>query len=511
MKRAQSVFGFFLLGGAAAFGAEAPAPPALAFDSFTLANGMEFVVVDRPGTTTVSAGWVARVGSVDETPGATGLTHLLEHMLFKGSRTIGARDLPRELQAMEREDRLQAELREAHGRQRERFRAGEVSDPYAPDERPPELKALEGRARRAASEAAELSEAGAFQRTYSEAGATQLNGVTMADLTLFFVTVPANKLELWFWMESDRLLAPVLRGFYTERMVVTEERRQRVEGTPTGSFAEQLEALFWLSHPYRTPTSGWPADLGLLARADAERHFETHYGPGNLTAVLVGELDAGEVRAWAERYFGRLEPRPAPPEVAAIEPAVVAERRMLARCECRPQVEALFHTVPFAHPDGPVLEVLAGLLNGRTGRLHRSLVLEQEVAFSASATQESRRWAGLFTLTAEAAGEATAEDLLAALEREVAALAARPVPEAELAKVKNQVLADAYRRLEEPQGLLRQLLIHAGLGDWRGLEARTAATLKVSAEDVRRAAARYLRPEQRTAGLYARSGSGDGR
>lgn len=503
-----AVLALLVAGAAAAQGpAPGPAPEVdLPVDSFTLDNGMTFLLVRRPGAVSVAAGWAARVGSADEKPGATGLTHLLEHMLFKGTRTVGGRDLPKELLGIEEQERLAGRIRELYRRQRERYRAGEIDDPYDPAARPPELVELEQRFDREADRLRLLAYVGDFHRIYSEAGATGMNAYTLKDVTLFFITVPANKLELWFWMESDRLLHPVFRDFYIERRVVEEERRQRVESTPTGLFATQLDAMFWQSHPYGRPAYGWPSDLQVLSREDADRHFATYYAPGNLTAALVGDFDPRRVRELAERYFGRLEPRGdgPPPEVVTLEEPQVAEKRMLVRCECRPQIQALYHTVPFGHPDSYALEVLVGLLNGRTGRLYRSLVLERGIAFSAYATQTARRWAGRLEVAAEARGEARPEDLLAAWDQELAPLRSELVAPEELAKVRNRIAADTFRRLRDPSQLMLQLLLYDALGDWHHLEEGTRRTLAVTAEDVRRVARRYLVPENRTVGMFYR-------
>ena len=498
-------------------GAVSSAPdPDLGVESFELPNGMTFLLVPRPGMATVSAGWVAKVGSAHERPGLTGVTHLLEHMMFKGSRTVGAIDPERERASIAEQERLRDRIDEAYREQRRRFRAGELVDPYDPAARPESLVELESRLRRETERQRTAGSAGAFSELYADAGARGLNALTVKDMTLFYVTVPLERLELWFWLESDRLREPVLRDFYTERDVVFEERRLRTESTPTGPFDEQLRAMFWQWHPYSWPTIGWPSDLQLIRRADAQRFFETYYVPENLTAALIGDFDPVEVEVLARRYFGRLERGSQPvPDVPTLEERQLAEKRMLAHCDCRPQVHALYQTVPYGHRDSYALEVLAGLLNGRSGRLYRSMVVDQGVAFSAYSLHNAMRWAGQFYLAAEAQGGADPERLLAALDREIALLQERPISAAELTKVKNQVATDAYRRLREPASLLLQLLMTEGLGDWRLLDAWAERTLAVTAEDVQRVAERYFLPTQRTVGIYrqgppprVRTGSG---
>jgi predicted Zn-dependent peptidase len=416
-----------------------PAPAALPVQELRLANGMRLLLVRRAGLPGLAAGWVAHVGSVDERPGTTGVTHFLEHMLFKGTQAIAA--------------------------------------------------------------------PGELWRLYTSAGARGLNALTLPDMTLYYVTLPAEKVELWFWLESDRLRNLAFRDFETERGVIAEERRERLESTPTGRVEEKLEEAFWGTHPYGWPTLGRPADLAALRRADAERHFATHYGPGNLTAALVGDFDPTTIASLAERYFGRLASRPAPPKVEASPPEPREERRLAATCECRPQVVAVYPTPAFGHPDTAALEVLAGVLDGRTGRLHRSLVLAQGIASSSWAQQAAQRWAGTFTWRAEAKGGATPEALLAAWDREVDRLRGEPVGTEELTKVRNQIAADAYRRLREPSGLLLQLLMNDGFGDWHQLQRGPERALATTAAEVRAAVQRYLVPHRRTVGIFTRAGA----
>ncbi|HEY7818957.1 MAG TPA: pitrilysin family protein, partial [Vicinamibacteria bacterium] len=406
---------------------------------------------------------------------------------------------------------LQEKMRTIYRSQRERYRLGEIADPFAADARPPELVDLQKRFDALTEEQRELMVKDEYDQIYTAAGASGLNAFTNEDITVYFLTVPANKLELWFWMESDRLSSPVFREFYSERDVVHEERRLRTESTPTGEFDEVFEAMFWQSHPYGWPVVGWPSDLRSYSLAQARAYFDTYYAPGNLTAALVGNFDLEEARVLAEKYFGRIPARAAAPDVVTLEMDPLAEKRMVAECDCPPQVEIRYHSVPFRHRDAYALDVLAGLLNGRSGRLYKSLVLERDLATDASASQDSRKYAGAFSLYAEAKGAATPEDLERALLDEVRRIVEEPIPDRELQKVKNQITASAYEKLAGGFFLLIQLLVYDGLGDWRYLNDWAETTLAITGTDVKRAAERYLDPEERTVGLYYRKAGGDER
>ena len=490
---------------AAAAAQTAPTAAAVPVEEFELDNGMRFLLVNRPELTTVAAAWVAHVGSADERPGITGLAHFFEHMMFKGTHTIGTKDIERDLEIIAEQEAVQERIRAELREQRRRWRLGEIDDPYDPDHRTDTLNALRAEFQELVEEQRELMVKDELDKVYTDGGGTSLNAFTSNDFTVYINQLPANRLELWFWLESDRLLNPVFREFYAERDVVYEERRLRTESTPTGRYDEQADAMFWQSHPYSWPVIGWASDLEVISKSQADEFFATYYAPNNLSAVLVGNFDPAEVRELAERYFGRLAraERPAP-DVVTLEAEQLAEKRMTAECDCQPQLQVRYHAVPFGHGDGYALDVVAGVLNGRTGRLYEQLVEGAEIASSAGAFYEARKYAGVFNLQAETKGDAVPEQILAAWDGIVAELIAEPVPEEELAKVKNRVSADTYRQLRDPFFLMIQLAIMDALGDWRYLNTVAERTNEVTAEDVQRVAAKYFEPSKRLVSLYYR-------
>ena len=474
-------------------------------EEFTLDNGMKWLLIQRPELSTVTAGWVARVGSANERPGITGISHLFEHMMFKGTHVVGTTDIDRDLEILAEQEEIQEQIRRIYSEQRQRWRRGEIADPFDPADRTPEMIELEERFQQLLEEQRELMVKDEFDQIYTAAGASGMNAGTSQDFTIYFITVPSNKLELWFWMESDRLLNPVFREFYSERDVVHEERRLRLESTPTGKFDEQFNAMFWGSHPYGWSTVGIPSDLRVISKQQADDYFGTYYAPDNLTAALVGNFDIDQARELAERYFGRLQRSQNPaPDVSTMELQQLAEKRMSAECDCQPQVEIRYHTVPFMHADSYPLEVLAGLLNGRTGRLYKSLIVDRGVASAANASQSSDKWAGNFTFAAETKGDSTPEELEAAWYAELRRLLDEPIPDVELQKVKNQIQADAYRRLESSFFLLLQLLIYDNAGDWQYLNTWADRTLQVTADDVKRVIQTYFDKTNRAVAHYDR-------
>ena len=477
-------------------------------EEVVLDNGMTLLLLPRPGDPNVAAGWVAKVGSVYERPGITGVAHLFEHMMFKGTAAVGTRDIEQDLQIIAQLDEVKAELRAEEAALLEAERLGRIDDAGDPARRTERHQALTDRFEALLAQQAELLVKEDFSRIYSGQGASGMNAGTSYDFTLYFVNVPANKLELWFWMEADRLLNPVFREFYAERDVVHEERRLRIDSTPTGRFQEQFEALFWQSSPYGWPVIGWPSDLEGITREEALTFFDLYYAPNNLAAALVGDFDAAEAKALAERYFGRL-PRGArlPPQPRTREMPQMAEKRMHAWAETNPQVVVRYHSVPDGHVDEPALVVLGQLLNGRTGRLYRALVEDRGVATRASGGQSGFKFEGMFELRGVAAEGHAPEEVEQALYAEIERLKTEPVDPRELQKVKNQNAASTFRELRGNFFLMYSLLMREANRGWETINTDPPLYEAVTADDVRRVARTYFEPENRTVAVYYRKAS----
>ncbi|HVN75184.1 MAG TPA: pitrilysin family protein [Thermoanaerobaculaceae bacterium] len=476
-----------------------------------LANGMKLLMVERHDSPTIACGWVAKVGSVNETAGITGISHLFEHMLFKGTRTIGTSDNERDARILAQQDAVRAEMEAEYAVLREKLRSGEISgDIYDPANVTPRLRELRGELEKLYAAEKEVIVKDEIDQIYTREGGSDLNAFTGEDQTVYFVTLPSNKLELWFWMESDRLANPVFREFYSERDVVREERRLRIESTPTGKFQEAFDAMFWESSPYSHPVAGWPADVESITRAQAESYFGTYYAPNNITAALVGDFDPDATLNLARVYFGRLpRGKTAPPEMITTEMPQLAEKRFLAEADTNPEIVIRYHAVPLPHKDMWPFQLLARILNGRTGRLYAALVEDKQVAVGEpSAMAEARKYEGYFEARAEVREGRRAEDVEAALEAELSKLAKEPVGEHELQKVKNQELANSFRRLRYDSDLMVQLLVFDSTGTWRFINEGPTKAQAVTAGDIQRVAAEYLTKDARNVIVYARRDAG---
>jgi predicted Zn-dependent peptidase len=488
----------------------APAGPSLPIEQHVLSNGMKLVLIPQHLSPTVSGAWVAHVGSVNERPGITGISHLFEHMMFKGTHRIGTRDYAKDVQLIEEQERIQDAIRAELGVMRAQQRRGEIEDMTRPEAKTPRYLELEAKFDSLVTAQRANMVKNEFNLVFQQNGATFINAFTSEDMTVYFETVPANKLELWFWMESDRLQNRVFREFYSERDVVYEERRRSVESTPTGPFEVSFDAMFWDSSPYLWPVIGWPSDIANITKAQADEYYALYYAPQNLTAILVGDFDPKQTLAMAEKYLGAIPrgPKPAPEMITSEIPAT-AEKRFYAQAETNPAVWSRWHTAAYAHRDVPALNVLEGLLNGPTGRLQKSLVLDRGLATEARASNSPRKYEGMFEIEAECKEGHTPEELETAIHAEIEKLQKEPVTADELQMVKNRYLASSYREISSNMALLFRYAVAEGTGEWKDADRIDRAVQEVTAADVQRVAQTYFRKENRAVAVWTRKGGAE--
>lgn len=477
-----------------------------------LSNGMKVLLLERNDAPSISGGWVARVGSVDERPGITGMAHLFEHMMFKGTPTIGTKDYEKDIEIIAAQEKVRDAMRLEERRMREMWRRGEITDLQDPDQKTVEWNKLNEEFKKLVEAHRKVIVKNEFDRIYTANGGSGMNAYTSYDHTAYFITVPANKLELFMWMESERLLRPILREFYAERDVVFEERRMRTESTPLGKFFESFNSLFWESHPYSWPIIGWPSDITAISKKQADAFYGTYYMPQNLTLVMVGDFKSKPALDLAEKYFGRLKKGEGrPPDVVTLEQPQKAEKRFYAEAETNPNVDIYWHTPAFGHKDTYPLSVLAQVLSTRTGRLHKELVLGKKLATDTWAWQGARKYAGEFNMGAEITDGNTPEMAEQEVYRLIEQIKTEPVPAKELQKVKNNFAAAEYRRLSSNHPILMQIMRSEGLGNWREINEAGPKIQAVTPADLQRVAKKYFTKENRAVAVYTRkSGTGGG-
>ena len=463
-----------------------------------LTNGMRFLVLPRHGAPTASFVVQYRIGGVNEVLGTTGIAHLLEHLLFKGTSTIGTRDAQAERLLFARMDVLQDSILaiEAAG-----------NDTLS-------LPSLRERIRAMESEARVYVLPNEFDRVLSTNGARGLNATTDWESTTYFVELPANRVELWFLMESERMRDPVFREFYSERDVVAEERRLRVETQPGGLLYEAHMSAAFTMHPYGQPVVGYMSDINRLSRSRVEDYYRRYYGPNNAVVAITGDVDPDQMLSWAEQYFGDIPPGDAPPPVLSREPAQRGERRVDVVFGAEPQVRIGWHVVAAAHPDTPALAILTTLLTGgRTSRLYRRLVTRERIATSVtSSIGPGIRFPQVFAVDATPRFPHSTLDVESAVYEEIEALRREPPSDVELERIRNQLEAGQVRRLTSNLGLAFQLAASASVfGDWRVTFEYANRLMAVTPSDVSRVVGTYFRRGNRTVATLTRPDSTDGR
>lgn len=454
---------------------------------FTLSNGMKFIVLKRDKAPVVSFMTYVRVGAAYEKPGKTGAAHFLEHLAFKGTPRIGTTNFEAEKPLLDRLDVLFDQIQAAKA----------ANQPAA------DINKLQTEFDQVRKQAATFVKQNEYGQIVERAGGVGLNATTSADETRYFYSFPANKLELWMSLESERFLEPVFREFYEEKDVILEERRLRTDNSPIGKMIEAfLEAAF-PGHPYGRPIIGTEEDIRNLTRQDIQDLFETYYTPNRIIAAVVGDVDPAEVRQMAETYFGRYQSRSRAADVQAAPVRQTAPREVTLRLPTQPWYLEGYQRPPANHPDSVVYDMIDGILTGgRTARLYQSLV-EQKIALNASLANgfPGDRYPTMLMIYALTAPGHTIEEVATVLDRELDRLKTEPVTSEELDRVKTQARAGVLRLLASNEGMADLLTEYeAKTGSWRNLFDQLKDIEAVTAADVQRVARETFVPEKLTIG-----------
>jgi predicted Zn-dependent peptidase len=455
---------------------------------FTLTNGLHFIIAERHEAPVVSFHTYVNAGSVDDPSGRTGLAHMFEHMAFKGTETIGTTNWPEERKAL---DAIEASY--------DRLDAEENKGPKTDPEK---VHALEMQVEAAIERAQTYVVPNEYPRIIEENGGVGLNAGTEYDSTQYFYSLPSNRAELWFLLESQRFLHPVFREFYKERDVVQEENRMRVESSAQGKLLQDFVATAFAAHPYRNPPGGWPTDVANLRMGDAKAFYEKYYVPANITIAIVGDIEPAEARRFAERYFGPLAKRPLPSARLTEEPPQPGPKEAEVDSPSQPLLVIGYKRPDQYSKDDPVFDILSEILSGgRTGLLYQVLVRDKKLALEAESadTFPDGKYPNLFLFFIAPALGHTVEENEKALSDLLTSFKGQTVDAQTLARVKTKARAAVIRRLDSNSGLASLLAAnYAAYGDWRKLFTSLDDLDKVTAEDVQRVARQYLVTPSRT-------------
>ena len=456
---------------------------------FALPNGLQFLIVERHDAPAVSFHTYVRAGSADDPTGHTGLASLFERLAFTGTEAIGSKNWAEERKALdaveEAYDRLEAErnlVKPSPGR----------------------IDTLEAHVRVAVDNANRYADSKQYSDVLLENGSTGVGVTVSADATESYYSLPSNRLELWFLMESQRLMRPVFRDFYTERAASMEQQQRRSDIAAQGRLFTEFAAAAFEAHPYRNPTGGWPSDLPSLRRTDAKAFFDQYYVPGNITMTIVGDVNPAEARRMAEKYFGGWPARLAPPLVHTLDPPPLGPRTVVVESgNVQTGITLVGYKRPSRFdPDDAALDVLQILLSqGRTGLLYKELITDKHLAQSAQAASSfpGGRFPNIFLFVVVPAQGHTADELQRALDEFLNRLKQQRLDDNTMVRARAQARVTLMNRLGGNAGLAAMLgLYRGGYGDWRKLFLTVGEVNKVSAGDIQRVLLKYFVPIGRT-------------
>ncbi|MBX7058152.1 MAG: insulinase family protein [Leptospirales bacterium] len=460
-------------------------------------NGLRLIMMKQDYAPTVACYLKVRAGSADEDDASSGIAHMLEHMLFKGTHLVGTRDWQREQKYLEvgvsfanRLDDWRRRALAAQGR----------GDDAAYREAQTQIVIWRRRLAMINGMARQFILPEEDSQLYGQNGSRGYNAYTTADLTNYQVQLPANRLEVWARLESDRMQNSTLRDFYVERTVVTEERRMRVENVGARALLEKfLIEAYGPEHPYARPVIGPMASIQFLNYNQAMKFYRSHYAPNNSVIALVGDLDFDRTSALVGRYFSGIarKPTPAPPR----EPPV--QRRALRvelRKEGSPEYMLGWFKPPLPDPDHLNLEVLSAILSGgQDSRLYQRLVVQDELAADVGVWTDypGERYTNLFMIDVTPAPGADYERIQAAILDELQRVVRDGIRSEELEKVRSSMRAAFLYKLRNIDDLADTLSYYEILtGDYHTLFDFYGRIDSLSVADIQSAAARYLRADQ---------------
>jgi predicted Zn-dependent peptidase len=400
---------------------------------YRLENGLKVLALEDHAVPAISYYTFFRVGSRNERPGRTGISHLFEHMMFNGAKKYGQ---------------------------------------------------------------------GVFDRQLESRGGSS-NAFTVEDVTVYYESFPADALDLVIDMEADRMAALAVseESLASEREVVKEERRLRVDNDVPGAMGELLLATAYVAHPYQWPVVGWMADLDAITVPDCQDYFRTHYAPNNATIIIVGDFKPDRAIEAINKAYGPIpQQSPAPPTVRDEPPQAGERRALLKKAAQLPAVTVAYHVPGAQESEVYALDLLETILAaGDSSRLRRVLVYEKELATEVRATNQWRIDPSTFDLYAEAKPGVEAQALEAALLAEVERVAREGVSEEELRKAKNIRTTSLVKSLKTNSGKAEQIGTYEILfGGYQRLFGAAKAYEAVGRVDVVKAAAQYLKTDNRT-------------
>ena len=378
------LFGLIFMAGTVmpCLGDDGTAPINLDVTSFRLDNGMLFLVVERKTTPQVACRLAIRAGSALEETGKTGIAHLLEHMMFKGTKNFGTLDAEKDQHIQEKiEAAYQVVLREKSKRNPDKALIKQ------------KLEEMD----RLRKEVQEIYIPQAFSMQLGRNGAVGVNAFTTKDQTQYIMSVPSDMIEQWFSIVSEQLFEPSWREFYVEKEVVKREWAFRYINSAGGAAWLDLNATAYTAHPYRNPTIGWKSDMDDYNTTDAMAFHKKYYNPTNAVCVLVGDITPEKAEEMAKIYFARYPSGARAPERVTEEPPQKGPKKSIhyLKGARTPLVRIGFHAAPMGTDDFYAIDAMTMVLShGRSARMTQNIV-NRGLSLQAWAYNPDSRYGGM--------------------------------------------------------------------------------------------------------------------
>lgn len=457
---------------------------------YTLSNGIKVLIVERHTSPTFSAQILFKTGSADDPLGLTGVAHMLEHMMFKGTKTIGTTNYAAEAPIMKKIDILADKI--------EKEKAKGIVDPTRVSTE--KIRKMEDEIKSLESGQEKYAISKEVASIYSKNGGVGFNAGTNFDVTAYQIALPSNKLELWAYMESDRIENPVFRMFFAERSTVREERRLRLEDDPSdmGIIAELLQGMYQAS-PYRNFVIGWPADIENFKPQDIMDVFKRNYSPQNMVIAIVGDVNPDETVKIIKKYFGGLKNYGNIRTVFTEEVPQKGQRRVEIKFDANPKILIGFHGPKPLDKDRFAMDLLSDILSfGTTSRLYKQLVENKNLVSSISFNTLVLKREVPIIISAEPVKGADIRVVEKEIFNEIEKIKNEKISQWELEKAKNKAIANFIRSLEDPDDLAYELANSEGLyGSWHYFDLRKEYE-KITADDIQKAARKYLNKDNST-------------
>lgn len=470
---------------------------------FTLSNGMLFLIVERPTLPQVACRVAIRAGSALEETGKTGIAHMLEHMMFKGTKNFGTIDVKKD---QELQCRIEAAYQVVLNEERKRNPDNAL------------IKARLEEMDRLRLEVQKIYVPMAFSSQLARNGAVGVNAFTTKDQTQFVMSIPSDMLEQWFSIVSEQLFEPSWREFYVEKEVVQREWAYRYVNNPMGAAWLDLQAAAYMAHPYHNPTIGWKADMEKFNTRDAIEFHSKYYNPTNAVCVLVGDIEVKSAKELAEIYFGRYPAGKRAPEEVTQEPPQQGPRKSIRYLKGArtPLVWLGFHAARMNTDDFCALDAMTMVLGeGRGSRMAQDII-NKGLAVQAWADNPDNRYAGMVMLGGspnEPKGQKgkglsdmderqaylkACEGLEEILLDEAKKLQTQLVSDREVERIKKLSQREFLDRMRSNEGLASTLATLEVEVGWRYLTTYLKKISEVTPEQIRDVARRYIRDDNKT-------------